>query len=132
LCLASHSPQWRQLKENPEALAAMAEKVIAEGCFKTGECKQAAMALAKEFEANGYKATLVQLKTPAGEAIFKDGKLVAEELTEGHFGVQVGDLIFELNSTKGIPASQWAKGYEFRATGTTLIKNPTLQVVPPQ
>jgi len=122
------------LKENPEAVAAMAEKVIAEGCFKTGECKQAAMAMAKEFEANGYTATLVQLKTPTGEAIVKAGDYttqVAAANSEGHFGVQIGDMVYELNSTKGVPVSEWAKGYEYRV-GTIGIANPELVVVPPQ
>jgi hypothetical protein len=104
----------------------MAAKVIGEGCYKTGDCKVAAVTLAKEFEKNGIRGTLVQLKTPAGEALVKAGDYtqeIAAANSEGHFGVQVGNLIYEMNSTKGIPVGQWATMYESRY-GVSLVPLP--------
>lgn len=112
-------------------LASLATKVIGEGCYQTGECKVAATALKKEFEKNGIKGTLVRLTTPDGEAIFRGGKQIAEEATEGHFGVLVDGKVYEMNSTKGVPLSNWAKGYEYRS-GTHAIRNPIVEVMPSQ
>ncbi|MGB7069156.1 MAG: papain fold toxin domain-containing protein, partial [Pyrinomonadaceae bacterium] len=120
------------VRKNPDDIAKMAAKVVGEGCFKTGDCKVAAAALMKELEKNGIKGILVRLKTAKGEAIYKDGLRIALDSTEGHFGVQVGDKVYEMYSTKGVPVSKWAKGYTYRGARTTEVKNPIFEVVPPQ
>lgn len=97
------------IKKNLDDVAKIAADVIRKG-YKNGQCLQCAQDLLKEFEKRGIAGEIVELSTPNGERLVQAGKY-GEAISETgrHFGVKVGDMVYEMYSTKGIPIKEWAK-----------------------
>jgi hypothetical protein len=100
-------------RKDPGDIAKIAEKVIGKG-YALGQCLDCANDLLTAFRKAGYEGKLVTLVSETGTPIFKageeSGRPIADAVTQ-HYGVQVGDMIYEMNSTKGIPVAKWASRY---------------------
>ena len=50
------------------------------------------------------------------EFIVAAGQKTSEAISVNgrHFGVQVGDMIYDLHNPKGVPLASWSKAYESR------------------
>jgi RHS repeat-associated protein len=103
------------VKKNPEDIAAaLSEELVKK--YKNLECKDCADDMMQTFSAAGLTPTMRELSSNSdfivragqnsGEAVSRNGR---------HFGVQVGDLIYDLYHPKGIPVGKWKDAYHSRS-----------------
>jgi DNA-binding transcriptional MerR regulator len=99
------------VKKDPEDLAKLAANVVKD--FKNLECKECAEALLKEFNKAGVNGTIRELRRPTDFIIDAagDGSRAVSE-NGRHFGVQVGNTVYDLLHPNGIPIDSWAKAYQ--------------------
>jgi len=99
------------IKKDPEEVAKLAATVVKD--FKNLECKECAEALLKEFNNAGISGTIREL-TSEGAPMVRAGQNTGEaiSLSGRHFGVQVGETIYDLYHPQGIPLNDWKNAYE--------------------
>lgn len=90
--------------------------------FKNLQCAECAETLLSAFNKAGIQGTIRELRSSA-DVIVSAGQNTGEAISINgrHFGVQVGDMIYDLLHPNGIPLKEWANAYESRGV---------LQVVP--
>jgi DNA-binding transcriptional MerR regulator len=99
------------IKKDPEDVAKLAANVVKD--FKNLECKECAEALLKEFNKAGINGTIREL-TSNGAPMVRAGQNTGEAISFSgrHFGVQVGERIYDLYHPGGIPINHWKNAYE--------------------
>jgi Papain fold toxin 2 len=105
------------VRKDPKELVTLASEVVKD--FKNLQCEECAQALLKEFEKAGFKGVVRELRSTKGfDVIVQAGQNTGEAIsTNGsHYGVQVGNRVYDLLNPKGIPIASWAKAYESRGT----------------
>ncbi|MEZ5308332.1 MAG: RHS repeat-associated core domain-containing protein [Pyrinomonadaceae bacterium] len=110
------------IKKNPDDLAKIAKKVV-KG-YGNLECLQCAKELLALFEKAGVKGTLREL-TSHGYPMVRRGQKTGEAISRNgrHFGVQVGDKIYDLFHPKGLSVKKWADQFE-AINGVELVPLP--------
>lgn len=81
---------------------------------------------------SGYEGEIVKLSSEANMPIVRAGQATGEAVaTAGlhHYGVKVGEVVYEMNSTKGIPIAKWAEIYETVSPSRGIVP-PFLSTVP--
>lgn len=99
------------LSHNCEIAMAIAERVVAK--WRNQQCLQCANELIQEFGKAGINGVLRELKSET-DIIVRAGQNTGEAVaTNGkHYGVQVGNKIFDLFHPQGINIDDWAKAFE--------------------
>jgi RHS repeat-associated protein len=103
------------VRKDPKELVKLATEVVKD--FGNLKCQECAQALLKEFEKAGYKGVIRELRSTEGfDVIVQAGQKTGEAIsTNGsHYGVQVGNRVYDLLNPKGISIGSWAKAYESR------------------
>jgi hypothetical protein len=86
--------------------------------FQNLECESCARAILQWLRDNGDVGQLLRLRTAMGEdyilsqrrlAIGDDGSITENGV---HYGVQIGDFVFDNLSTYGLPLDQWLADFE--------------------
>jgi hypothetical protein len=102
------------IRKNPKNLAKIAARVTKD--FKNLECMECAQAMLKEFEKAGIKGTVRELGSKS-DLIVKAGETSGDaiSLNGRHFGVQVGERVYDLYHPQGIALGEWASAYKSTA-----------------
>ena len=117
------------IKKNPEDIAKIAAETLGASCYKNGDCLKYAEKLKENLAASGIQGDIIRLSSEAGFPIVRAGQTTGEAVAKSgghHYGVRVGDMVFEMYSTKGVPLAQWAKRYETLAGDGMTVVNPAL------
>jgi RHS repeat-associated protein len=98
------------VRKDPKDLIKLATEVVKD--FKNLECKPCAEKLLEEFEKAGYKGVIRELRT-GSKYMFEAAQTAGKPISENgsHFGVQVGNKVYDLLNPQGIPIKLWEKAY---------------------
>jgi hypothetical protein len=100
----------------PEARDRQIRQIIQN--FQNLECESCARAIRQWLRDNGEDGQLLRMRTAMGEDFILSQRRFAmgddESITENgmHYGIQVGDLVFDNLATEGLPIDQWLADFE--------------------
>jgi Papain fold toxin 2 len=81
-------------------------------------CESCARAIQQWLRANGEDSQLLRIRTAMGEDFILSQRRCAmgddESITENgmHYGIQVGDVVFDNPAAEGLPIDQWLADFE--------------------
>lgn len=96
--------------------------------YKNLECKDCARAMLGWLSDNGYQGQPVRIQTAWGEDFIMSQRLevngIYESITENgtHYGVLIGEVVFDNLSEQGLPLEAWLADFECQSGELLLDK----------